>query len=298
MAAEKVNTAPIKGTLFVLLLLAAAWQLLSALSGPNLSSAPSDLAFVSLAGRSVLVLAWVVLMLATPTTFWVFLMLFLGFSSMFLANSTEWIMLSHALSPTLDTTYFIERLASVFFVTIGMLLWSWERRRDDVSLRTLSATDSLTGLYNTRYFYQELENEIRRVRRYGRELALVLIRVDKFREYNDKYGYGEGDRVLKEMGQSILGYLRRSDLGCRFGANEFAVLLPETPTAGAALVGQRLQDRLRDLEFVIEGASLRMSLTVAVVQLKPEEASLGLVRRAEMLLEDATAQGGGMVLKG
>jgi len=124
-----------------------------------------------------------------------------------------------------------------------------------------------------------------------------LIRVDFFRDYNEKHGYSEGDRVLKEMGQSILGYLRRSDLGCRFGANEFAILLPETPVAGASLVGQRLQDRLRELEFVVGLDRHRMSLTVAVVELKVDEASLGLVRRAEKLLEEATSQGGGMVIK-
>jgi PleD family two-component response regulator len=86
-------------------------------------------------------------------------------------------------------------------------------------------------------------------------------------------------------------------LGCRFGANEFAVLLPETPSQGAALVGQRLQDRLADLKFIVNGEKFQMSLTVAVVQLKDDEASLGLVRRAEMLLEEAAQQGGGMVLK-
>jgi diguanylate cyclase (GGDEF)-like protein len=255
------------------------------------------LGFVFLAARSLLVFAWVVILLGTPTSPQVFYSLFLGFSAMFLANATEWIMQMRQVDHVLVRFYEMERMVSVLFVTLGVALWSIERRRDDFSLRTLSATDSLTGLYNTRYFYQELENEIRRVRRYGRELSLVLIRVDLLREYNDKHGYGEGDRVLKEMGQSILGYLRRSDLGCRFGANEFAVLLPETPSQGAALVGQRLQDRLADLKFIVNGEKFQMSLTVAVVQLKDDEASLGLVRRAEMLLEEAAQQGGGMVLK-
>lgn len=291
------NRARFKPFLFIILLIVVIWQVLQGLQGVALTTAPSDLTFTALGTRSALVFAWVIILLFTPTTAPVFYCFFLGFASMFLSNVLEWFMAVRDLPSHLHRLFEMERIASVAFITIAVGLWSYERRRDDVSLRTLSATDSLTGLYNTRYFYQELENEIRRVRRYGRELALVLIRVDHFKEYNTKHGYGEGDRVLKEMGESILGYLRRSDMGCRFGANEFAILLPETPTAGAALVGQRLQDRLRDLEFVIGGEHHRMSLTVAVVQLKQEEASLGLVRRAEKLLEEATAQGGGIVLK-
>jgi len=287
----------LKPFLFIILMMLTAWQVFVGLSGPELITAPSDLGFVSLAARSVLVFVWVIFLLMTPTSPQVFYSLFLGFSAMFLSNATEWLMQMKQVDHGLLRIYELERIASVFFVTIGLAIWSIERRRDDLSLRTLSATDSLTGLYNTRYFYAELEHEIRRVRRYGRELSLVLIRVDEFRAYNDKHGYGEGDRVLKEMGQSILGYLRRSDLGCRFGANEFAILLPETPTQGAALVGQRLQDRLADLKFIVNSEKHQMSLTVAVVQLKDEEASLGLVRRAEKLLEEAAQQGGGMVLK-
>jgi diguanylate cyclase (GGDEF)-like protein len=286
-----------KPLLFILLLVLAGWQIYSCLAGESLVTAPSDVGFLSLGIRSILVLAWVVILVSTPNSAGVFYPLFLGFGAMFLANGTEWMLLIRKIDPFMMNVFDLERIFSVVMVTIGLVIWSMERRRDDMSSRTLSATDSLTGLYNTRYFYQELENEIRRVRRYGRELALVLIRADHLREYNDKHGYGEGDRVLKDMGQSILGYLRRSDMGCRFGANEFAILLPETPTGGAALVGQRLQDRLHDLEFVVGTERHRMSLTVAVVQLKPEEASLGLVRRAEKLLEDATSQGGGMVLK-
>lgn len=293
-AQSKFNFKPI---LFLIVLVLAIWHALQGLQGASLTTAPSDLSFTASGTRSALVFAWVIILLFTPTSTQVFYCLFLGFSAMFLSNMIEWLMLIREISPSLLRLFELERIASVAFITLGVGLWSYERRRDDLSLRTLSATDSLTGLYNTRYFYQELENEIRRVRRYGRELALVLIRVDHFKEYNTKHGYGEGDRVLKEMGESILGYLRRSDMGCRFGANEFAILLPETPTAGAALVGQRLQDRLRDLEFVVGGERHRMSLTVAVAQLKTEEASLGLVRRAEKLLEEATSQGGGIVLK-
>lgn len=294
---EKETKTRFKPVLFILLIGFAIWQAIQCVNGAPLITAPSDLAFTSLGTRSAMVFAWVVILLFTPTSPQVFYSFFLGFSAMFLSNMIEWILLIRHLPDSMLRLFEVERIASVSFVTLGVALWSYERRRDDLSLRTLSATDSLTGLYNTRYFYQELENEIRRVRRYARELALVLIRVDHFKEYNTKHGYGEGDRVLKEMGESILGYLRRSDLGCRFGANEFAILLPETPTAGAALVGQRLQDRLRDLEFVVGNERHRMSLTVAVVQLKNEEASLGLVRRAEKLLEEATAQGGGIVLK-
>ncbi|HSQ40959.1 MAG TPA: diguanylate cyclase [Fibrobacteraceae bacterium] len=291
------NNLLFKSILPIFLLALASWQVYASLSGERLVTAPSDLGFILLGARSLLTLVWVVILFFTPTSQLVFYSLVFGFSAMFLSNVTEWILLVRKIDPFLTQVFDVERMVSVCLLTLGLASWAAERRREDVSLRTLSATDSLTGLYNTRYFYQELENEIRRVRRYSRELALVLIRVDHFQDYNLAHGYGEGDKVLKEMGQSILGYLRRSDMGCRFGANEFAILLPETPSAGAILVGQRLQDRLHDIEFSVDDEHLHMDLSVAVVQLKDGEVSLGLVRRAEDLLEKASTHGGGIILK-
>lgn len=272
--------------LLLLVVLALAWQINMSLKGAPLLSAPSDVTVSSLALRSGLVAIWIGLLFWTPMSWSVFTFLLLGFCSMLLTHLTEWAQLYWQVDPFLEQVYAMERLASVVFLTVGLIFWSLERRKDDLSLRTLSATDSLTGLYNTRYFYQELEHEIKRVRRYGRELALVLIRVEGFKTFNEEFGYSEGDRVLKTFGQSVLGYLRRSDLGCRFGANEFAILLPETPRAGADLVGRRFKERLDRVPHMVNGKEVFFPVSVAVAQLLEDEVSLGLVRRAEQQLQD------------
>lgn len=285
-----------KGVLLVATLLFAGWHVFLGVAGEPLVSQPSDLELASVVIRIVFVLIWFVSLVFTPLTSKIFTLLLVGSAGILVSMIMSLIQLYYQLSVQLNNLSQWEQMISVFCVTVGMILWSSERRKDDVSLRTLSATDSLTGLYNTRYFHQELEDEIRRVRRYGRELALVLIRVDHFREFNEKYGYSEGDRVLKGLGEAIMGYLRRSDLGCRFAANEFAILLPETPEAGARLVGQRFQDRLKHITFHSGDRHYSMDFSIAVVQLQDEEASQGFILRAEKLLDEATAQGGDLLL--
>lgn len=274
-----------------------AWQLISSSQGAAKMSAPSDMDVWQKAISSVLVFSWLVILMLTPTSTLIFSCLFFGFAGLFISFALEFLALYVEPVGWIFAYQGLINLAALFMATIGILFWSFERSEEHKNSKNQISVDSLTGLYNTRFFYQELENEIRRVRRYQRDLALLLVRVEGLRQYNDMYGYSEGDKVLKDMGQSILGYLRRSDLGSRFGASEFAVLLPETPTAGAALVAQRLQNRLHALNFVIDGQTIKQKISVAVVQLQNEETSMGLVRRAENLLDEALEQGGNMIIK-
>jgi len=116
------------------------------------------------------------------------------------------------------------------------------------TLERQAITDGLTGLYNHRYFYERLNQEIARAQRYGLPMSLLMIDIDDFKHFNDRFGHPAGDLVLVEVGH-ILGANTRAgiDLAARYGGEEFAVVLPNTARDGAQVVGARLARQLCEL---------------------------------------------------
>jgi diguanylate cyclase (GGDEF)-like protein len=116
-------------------------------------------------------------------------------------------------------------------------------------------TDGLTGLYNHRYFYERLHEEFARSRRYGSPLSLLIIDVDDFKRFNDRYGHPVGDRVLAAVGRVLRSQIRQGiDFPARYGGEEFAVLLPNTARDGAQALGARLARELGVLAARLGGA--------------------------------------------
>jgi diguanylate cyclase (GGDEF)-like protein len=109
-------------------------------------------------------------------------------------------------------------------------------------LEELSFKDPLTGVYNRRYFSVRLEEESRRHARFAEPLSLVLIDLDRFKWINDELGHGAGDETLKEAARVISAHSRSFSIVTRFGGDEFAVLLVNTPKAGAVKYAQRIKD--------------------------------------------------------
>jgi diguanylate cyclase (GGDEF)-like protein/PAS domain S-box-containing protein len=103
-----------------------------------------------------------------------------------------------------------------------------------------SITDVLTGLYNRRYFNNTLKAESIRSDRYGAHLSLILFDVDHFKKYNDTFGHTEGDKVLSIIGNIIKKCIRQTDSGCRYGGEEFAVILPQSDINSANLMAERI----------------------------------------------------------
>jgi DNA-binding LacI/PurR family transcriptional regulator/GGDEF domain-containing protein len=111
----------------------------------------------------------------------------------------------------------------------------------------LSLTDGLTGVHNRRYFEIMLQKETERSRRYRRELAVIMIDIDRFKGYNDAYGHPAGDEALKEIARCIERGARRGlDVVTRYGGEEFAIILPETDAAGARTVAENVRKELVD----------------------------------------------------
>lgn len=107
-------------------------------------------------------------------------------------------------------------------------------------LRTMAYQDALTGLYNHRYFYEQFSHEIERSLRYGEPLTVLLMDMNNFKGINDLYGHLVGDKFLSLVGQVIARQIRSSDIGARYGGDEFVVLLPSTTYAEARVTAEKL----------------------------------------------------------
>jgi len=114
-------------------------------------------------------------------------------------------------------------------------------------LNRLSITDSLTGLYNQRYFYVRIKEEIARSKRQQHHLSLILLDLDGFKQYNDRFGHLAGDRLLKKVGEVINSKVRQGvDSGYRYGGDEFAVILIEADASVAGMMAHRITDGIEE----------------------------------------------------
>ena len=112
--------------------------------------------------------------------------------------------------------------------------------------KMMAITDYLTGLYNHRYFQQVLTQELGRATRYGKMLSLIILDIDNFKSFNDRFGHAIGDKVLIAIGEIINRSLRKVDYAFRYGGEEFVILLPETPLENAILTVERIRERIAD----------------------------------------------------
>ena len=159
--------------------------------------------------------------------------------------------------------------------------------------------DSLTGMFNRRYLGQVLDNEIRHAGRTGEPVSLIIADIDHFKLFNDRYGHETGDKVLKALGCLMNLTFRVRDIPCRYGGEEFLIVLPETNLVSAAIRAERLVSQVSQLK--IEGFSgLMDSLTISVgVASYPEhgEVAQELIRRADDALYQAKDLGRNRVVR-
>ena len=127
----------------------------------------------------------------------------------------------------------------------------------------LSVTDDLTSLYNARYLAQVLRREVKRASRGNRPLSLLFIDLDGFKLINDTHGHLFGSRALVEAAEVIRGSGRETDVGARYGGDEFALVLPDTGSEGAVAVGERVRERIAAHQF-LQTAGLEIHLTASV----------------------------------
>ncbi len=125
-------------------------------------------------------------------------------------------------------------------------------------IKELTIIDEVTGLYNTRHLFNLLDQAVQQAGRYFTEFSLIFFDLDHFKQVNDTHGHLVGSRLLREVGQFILHYLRKADVAFRYGGDEFVIYLPYTPKQSAKIVVERLWENLRRHEFVIDGIPLQV----------------------------------------
>ena len=161
------------------------------------------------------------------------------------------------------------------------------------SLRDQSIRDPLTGLFNRRFMQESLDREILRATRKNRSLAMIFVDVDHFKHFNDVYGHEAGDEVLRSMGSFFRSHFRGDDVICRYGGEEFAIILPESSAQDAAVRAEVLRVAAKNLKIVHQGTTLDAVTLSAGIAGYPEHASSAaeLLQVADACLYEAKTSG-------
>ncbi|MBS4007953.1 MAG: diguanylate cyclase [Clostridium sp.] len=152
----------------------------------------------------------------------------------------------------------------------------------------LAVTDTLTNVYNRRYFTQKLEEEIERVRRSGSSFSLIMLDIDHFKNVNDLFGHNAGDLVLKSMAEMILNRIRKIDTIARWGGEEFVLLLPETDGNAAVVLAETLRRQLNQMEIPGVG---KITASFGVASYSSGDTVDTLVNRADKKMYEAKSAG-------
>jgi two-component system, cell cycle response regulator len=162
----------------------------------------------------------------------------------------------------------------------------------------LAIRDELTGLYNRRFFIESLEKETARAERYNAGLALCMIDLDHFKKINDNYGHPAGDMVLAETGRIIRESIRISDLACRYGGEEFAIIFPNAGLEEARHICERIRERLGGRQFKHDSYNFRISLSagLALFQVGLNQTGNDLISDADRALLNAKKEGRNIII--
>ncbi len=166
------------------------------------------------------------------------------------------------------------------------------RLRNDVKkahavMAEMSTVDELTKLHNRRYFVEALEGEFERAIRYQAEMALIMMDLDHFKKINDTYGHPAGDMVLSKIGEIIKAHVRRNDLACRYGGEEFAVILPNITRDITCTVYERFRKVVSEQLFEYESKQFHVTVSIGIAFSNDAELINDLLAHADQALYQA-----------
>lgn len=163
-----------------------------------------------------------------------------------------------------------------------------ERKKLESHLTSLSFTDTLTGVYNRRYFKQKAEEEIELTKRLGRSFSVIMLDLDQFKNVNDNFGHDVGDVALKTISQCIMEKIRKTDTLARWGGEEFVIILTDINRQIASDIAEKLRKRIMKTEIPIAG---RVTASFGVTDYQDGDTVDDLIQRADRMLYLAKLEG-------
>ncbi|OUR84568.1 histidine kinase [Colwellia psychrerythraea] len=155
-----------------------------------------------------------------------------------------------------------------------------------------SRRDPLTELYNRRYFTELLQSEITRSRRFKRGFSLLMLDIDHFKSINDRFGHACGDAALIAFSKTVTNSTREVDTRCRWGGEEFLVLLPEIPKETAMLVAEKIRKNVENLETIYEGDLIKLTVSIGLEYFSGDDIEISnMVNKVDQLLYKAKNTG-------
>ncbi len=158
-------------------------------------------------------------------------------------------------------------------------------------IKSLAIRDGLTGLYNYRHFWEVLAHEVEQSRRYRTPLSLLFLDLDNFKVINDAVGHSHGDLVLKALTEFLQGALRHADVVCRYGGEEFVVLLPRTQLGQAMKLAERLRQKISRMVVPLPEMDVQFTVSIGVAGLSPGIEGEALVEAADAAMYRAKKAG-------
>jgi diguanylate cyclase (GGDEF)-like protein len=154
-----------------------------------------------------------------------------------------------------------------------------------------AATDGLTGLANHKRFYEILEKELWRFRRYGGQISLIMVDVDNLKKINDAYGHRAGDKVIRQISRKIKECIRQIDTAARYGGDEFAIILPNTSLSDAVVVAERMVDAVSASPVTWKKEQIGLSISVGLGQYDADMSPEDITSRSDEALYTAKQAG-------
>jgi two-component system cell cycle response regulator len=158
-------------------------------------------------------------------------------------------------------------------------------------VKSLATRDALTGLHNYRYFKEALLYEVERSRRYNTPLSLLFLDIDDFKQINDTRGHLHGDAIIRKVGTILKDEIRLADLLCRYGGDEFVLLMSQTPLEQAGLLAERLRNRIAQSPLTKAGQGSLVTVSIGMAGLTPGMSVEDLVKAADSALYRAKEAG-------
>ncbi|MCY6371669.1 GGDEF domain-containing protein [Clostridium ganghwense] len=158
-------------------------------------------------------------------------------------------------------------------------------------LEKLASTDSLTGIYNRRFFVELAKKELYEIKRYNKTDTLLILDVDNFKQINDEYGHMYGDKALKAFSKVCSSEIRGGDIFGRIGGEEFAIILTNTSINNAVTFAERLRNLVSKIEIEVQNKKFSLTISIGITNILPDESIYKVMSMADKALYEAKGKG-------